>query len=237
MKKEDAGKLASGVEGYLSDKEGSLLYDLALRVCSAGDVVEIGSWKGKSTVWLAAAVLESGSGRRVYAVDPHTGSKEHREAFGKVWTFDEFLENIRHAGVEKAVVPLVKTSEDAAKSWQGVIGLLWIDGAHDYESVRIDFESWEPFLAENSVIAFHDTDTSDPRRFVERYVYRGNKFKEIGFMHGITYATKSAEVTTFDKINNRYKLCWRNLYLWVAAMKPPSFVKKAGNCVLKLLMR
>src|ERR1041385_9078450 len=92
------------VEGWLNEAEGRLLYRLA-RACSGkGVIVEIGSWKGKSTIQLANG---SHDGRRIkiHAVDPHTGSPEHQSGTPGVWTFDEFQRNIKAAGVRDVVVP------------------------------------------------------------------------------------------------------------------------------------
>ncbi len=71
MTKEEVQKLAAPIKGWLKDKEGQLLYDLAKNCTGKGVIVEIGSWKGKSTTWLAHGSKE-GNKVRVYAIDPHT---------------------------------------------------------------------------------------------------------------------------------------------------------------------
>lgn len=104
-------------------------------------IVEIGSWKGKSTVWLAKG-SKDGKGIKIYAIDPHKGSSEHRKWYGKVWTFEEFKENIKKARVDDVVVPIVKTSEETVRNWDKLVELLFIDGAHEYELVKQDFLLW-----------------------------------------------------------------------------------------------
>src|SRR5688500_180349 len=83
-------RLAEKVHGWLTADEGDLLFRLARNVTARmGVIVEIGSWKGKSTIFLARGSL-AGSRVRVYAVDPHTGSEVHRQMWGRVATFPEF---------------------------------------------------------------------------------------------------------------------------------------------------
>jgi len=145
------------VEGWLTDAQGEFLYNAAKNCQGRGVIVEIGSWKGKSTIWLAKG-SKAGSNVKIYAIDPHTGSSGHKKKRGEVWTFEEFKQNIKRANVEDIVVPVVKTSEDAERDWDGKpIELLWIDGEHEYEMVKLDFDLWSPYLVEGGTIAFHDT--------------------------------------------------------------------------------
>lgn len=134
------------VEGWLGKREGPYLYALAKIGSKKGAVVEIGSWKGKSTIWLAKGSQEV-KGGKIYAVDPHVGGADQEQiGYKNVRTEEEFIANIRKAGVESMVVPVVKTSTEAVQGWNHPIGLLWIDGDHSYESVHNDFFSWVPTL-------------------------------------------------------------------------------------------
>lgn len=115
-------KLAGSVQGFLTEAEGLALYDYAKRCSGRGVIVEIGSWKGRSSIWLASG---SKHGRKItlYCIDPHTGSPECREMFGPICTLDEFLHNIHTAKVDNLVVPVVKTSEHARE--KGVTSFLF----------------------------------------------------------------------------------------------------------------
>ena len=73
--------LTAGIEGWLTDDEGELLFKLARACAGRGGIVEIGSWKGKSTIWLGRGSM-AGNRAKVWAIDPHTGSDEHHQAFG-----------------------------------------------------------------------------------------------------------------------------------------------------------
>jgi len=180
------------VEGWLQEKEGEFLYRTAKNVSGEHAIVEIGSWKGKSTICLALG-SKAGNKAKVYAVDPHTGSTELKEIYGEIWTLEDFKSNIRSAGCKDIVVPIVKTSEEAAEGWNKPIEFLFIDGAHEYELVKLDFELWHPHLIKGGVIAFHDT-TGDrlegPKRVVEEFVFNSRNFRDIGFIDSITFATK-----------------------------------------------
>lgn len=202
------------VDGWLSPAEGRLLYGFARDCTGKGVVVEIGSWKGKSTIWLGKG-SQSGNRVKIFAVDPHVGSSEHHHDNQKVWTFPKFERNINNAGVRDVVVPLVKASAEAAKAWNGdAIEFLWIDGAHEYELVLLDYKLWEPYLINGGTIGFHDTFLgTGPKKVVNQYLYKGHGFKNIRFLEGITYAEKTDRLTLKDKLQNRYALVLRNLYL------------------------
>ncbi|MFA6039752.1 MAG: class I SAM-dependent methyltransferase [Candidatus Peribacteraceae bacterium] len=175
----------STLPGWLTGKESFLLYTLAQRCKGKGAIVEIGSWKGKSTVCLAQGSRD-GTGGKVHAIDPFTGSSEH----GQVYTFPEFRENIRRGGVEEWVVPVPKTSEAAHEGWNQPVELLWVDGAHEFEWVDLDFRLWSPHLVPGGVIAFHDSTDPGVWPVIDRELFLGKDFKRIRFLHGITYAVK-----------------------------------------------
>ena len=151
-------------------------------------IAEIGSWKGKSTIWLAYG-SKQGKNVRIYAIDPHTGSSSHREKYGSIWTFDEFQKNIRDAGVDDIITSLVKTSEEAARSHTQPVELIFIDGAHTYELVKMDFDLWFPKVIEGGIMAFHDTAypwgvspnpaSTGPQRVVDKFVYGSRHFRNI----------------------------------------------------------
>ena len=202
--------ILSGTEGWLSSKEADLLYRLARNCTGRGAIIEIGSWKGKSTTCLALGSRD-GAGKKVNAIDPHTGSSEH----GKVDTFAEFRSNIERNGMTDMVSPIVKPSATVAREWSGPVELLWIDGAHEEEFVREDLLLWEPHLIEGGVVAFHDSTMPGPWKVIEEELYRGSKFHSIGFVHGITYATKGKATP----IRNRMMMLLRDLVYSLWKMK------------------
>jgi len=151
------------IQGYLHDAEGYLLMLLAEHGPAEGVCLEIGSFMGRSTAFLAEGARRAG-GARVVAVDHFEGSPEHQpggthecaEIAQTGTTFDRFQENLRSAGLLPQVEPIRAGSAEAAADWTGPIRLLFIDGDHSYEATRQDFELWSPHVSEGGFVAFHD---------------------------------------------------------------------------------
>ena len=182
-------QLTSEIDGWLSDGEGELLYELAKGVPSGQAIVELGSWKGKSTVWLAKGT-EAGQRNKVYSIDPHSGSRAHVSE-GEMNTYTAFLTNLTKAGVQATVVPLVTNSDKAAQRWREGVGLLWIDASHEYEDVKRDFLSWEPHLLPGARVAFHDCDKPGPAQAVKEYINHSNDFTIVQHVATIVVAERS----------------------------------------------
>jgi predicted O-methyltransferase YrrM len=214
------------VEGHLRESEAKCLYALA-KQCE-GNIVEIGSWKGKSTVCLALG-SKVGKRAKVFAVDPHRGIRDDtRNVYKEESTEAVFRENVKKAGVEDIVVPLVMESKMAVKGWKDPVSLLFIDGLHDYENVKQDFELWSPFLTEGGAVCFHDAvylpdyNFVGIRKVVVDGIFRGSGFSDISFYGSILCAFKK-KPAFWDKIAKgivmfRYMtLPWR--YSLLAALK------------------
>src|ERR1700693_1388010 len=127
----------TSVDGWLHPKEARLLYRLASECRARGAIVEIGSWKGKSTICLARGSLAGGKAK-INAIDPHTGSPEHSRDLGVVGAFDDVRRSIEHAGMTEMVTPHVDFSDAVAKKFSEPVELIFIDGIHEYEGVKID---------------------------------------------------------------------------------------------------
>ncbi len=211
------------VNGYLRDDEAHLLYSLASKCKSKGVIVEIGSWEGKSTICLGLGSKQNKQGK-IYAIDPHEGSTEHKESFGKVNTFKNFDNNIRNAGVANLVQPLVMSSHQAVKKVKEPIELLFIDGAHDYESVKQDYLDWAPKVIDGGVIAFHDTVSwPGPKKVVKENVFMSGCFKQVRVVGSITYGVKSSSVTMVDQMLTHYVYLTkvlRELLVYLTLPKP-----------------
>ena len=161
------------IEGQISRAEANTLMDLSSAVQSDQVIVEIGTYRGRSAVALALGTLQGGC-RRVYAVDPHV---EFRGVCGGIFgPLDqaELYENVVKAQVGQIVSVISLSSESTAKSWSlRNIGLLWIDGNHEFDAVHNDFYAWYPFVANNGIIAFHDTDVSGVDSLVKQLLAAG----------------------------------------------------------------
>jgi predicted O-methyltransferase YrrM len=173
---EDVGRTVSGVEGWLSNDQGRALHAAASASTGRGAIVEIGSWKGRSTIWLAAGARQAG--QRVIAIDPHAGSREDPTAS----TFDAFRTNLERAGLIDQVEVMVMTSADAARAVDGPVELLFVDGDHSPEGARRDADLWLPRVLPGGIVMFHDVATSGyagPRRTFQRRICWSPQFHRV----------------------------------------------------------
>ncbi len=153
----------NAIEGWLQPIEGYTLYLLAKDGPGTGAIVEIGSFKGRSTAFLAMGSKRASRGP-VTAIDHFRGSPEHqpgtagevRELVESGSTFPTFRRNLETAGLWDQVEPVETSSQEAARSWNQPIRLLFIDGDHSYESSRTDYLSFERFVVDGGIICFHD---------------------------------------------------------------------------------
>lgn len=158
--------IARACKGFLDDAEGMRLYELARTHGHLGPVLEVGSYCGKSSVYLGSGVRETGG--TLVCLDHHRGSEEHQpgEAYHDPSLFDaeaeqmdslsELRRTIRRAGLERTTVLLVTDSRTAARLWDKPLGMVFIDGGHSLESARTDYEGWAPKVAPGGVLAIHD---------------------------------------------------------------------------------
>jgi hypothetical protein len=145
---------------------------------------------------------------RVYATDPHEGDAQ---VLVDIPTFHEFKKNMANAQVEDIVVPIVKTSRDAANDFLEPCALIFVDGSHEPESVKQDFALWYPKLIEGGIIAFHDTlGWPGPRMLVKDALYKSHNFKNVRFARSVTYGEKVVQNTLADRLKNRYFLLFND---------------------------
>ncbi len=162
------------IQGWLSAPTAEFLYQLARFATPTDVLVELGSWRGLSTAWIAAGLIDRGRGTLI-AVDTWAGTateQQHAEllkGYGPDQLFHEFLGNMRHCGVAERVEARRATTREAALAWrQGVcIGVLHIDAGHEYADVRADFELWTPYVVDGGYIVFDDVPSwAGPSRVV-----------------------------------------------------------------------
>jgi len=156
----------ANVKGFLAPEEGEALYRSALAVCERAPCLEIGSYCGKSTLYLGAACKERGG--ILFAVDHHRGSEEHQpgEEYHdpalydaeeqRVDSFRVFRRTLRDAGLEDTVAPIVAPSAVAARRWATPLSLVFIDGGHSLEAAFSDYRNWSPHLLADGILAVHD---------------------------------------------------------------------------------
>jgi predicted O-methyltransferase YrrM len=155
-----------GVKGFMPSDEGALLYRWALEQLPQGPALEVGTYAGKSAIYLGSAAAQVGG--TVFTVDHHRGSEENQAGwehhdpatvdpeFGLMDTLGMFRKNIARAGLEDRVVAIVGASATVARWWRTPLSLLFIDGGHGVEPAGADYRSWTPWVATGGVLIIHD---------------------------------------------------------------------------------
>ena len=195
----------------MTEAEGLSLYNTAKQVKAGNAIVEIGSWKGKSTVCLGSGSRD-GNRVKVFAIDPHTGSSEFHK-FGKLDTFEEFKQNINKAGVAEFIEPIKDISENVAKGFNQPVGFTFIDGFHQYSSVKLDFQLWFPKVLNGGILAFHDSwHFIGPNLATAIPLLTSSKIKNPRLVDTITYFEKTEKNSLFDRFRNIGFLVYRTLF-------------------------
>ena len=177
--------------GYLLQNEAQFLGLLAACIPAKGLIVEIGSFKGRSTVMLASVAAHYGLGP-VVSIDPHNFNLSVAEGPSPndaASTFEEFQNSLKLAGVAGDVEVHHAFSKEVSATWSRPIRLLWIDGDHSYRGAKDDFEGFSSHLNPLGVVAIHDTLNVFPghiRVFVED-ILRSDSYGPAGFVHSIAW--------------------------------------------------
>ena len=179
--------VASSAVGFMPVEEGDALYRAASEAAARRPglpLLEVGSYCGRSTVWLGAAARENGT--VIFAVDHHRGSEENQPGWewhdeslvdpetGLMDTLPHFRRTIARAGLEDVVIAVVGASPTVARNWKAPLAFLFIDGGHGVEPARLDYELWTPHVAPGGTLAIHDVfpDPSDGGRPPFEQIYR-----------------------------------------------------------------
>jgi MMP 1-O-methyltransferase len=177
-------KHAEAARGFMPVDEGQALYEAGLAVAVDGPLLEVGSYCGKSAVYLGAAARERG--RVLFSVDHHRGSEENQPgwewhepdlvdpAVCKMDTLPLFRRTVHDAGLEGTVVAVVGDSSRVAANWATPLALLFIDGGHGVEPARSDYERWTPHVLPGGQLVIHDVfpDPADGGRPPYEQIYR-----------------------------------------------------------------
>ncbi|RJP92567.1 MAG: class I SAM-dependent methyltransferase [Desulfobacteraceae bacterium] len=158
--------LIDRTKGFLDKEEGFRLYTVARDAGRLGPCLEIGSYCGKSTLYLGAGCREAGS--VLFSVDHHTGSEEQQpgegyfdpETYdvrqGRMDTFPLFRKALIQGDLEDTVVPIVSKSAVAARRWATPLGLVFIDGGHSFPAAFTDYQSWVGHIMPGGYLMVHD---------------------------------------------------------------------------------
>ncbi len=159
-------EVARAAKGFMPDDEGLALHDAGVIGGAAGPLLEVGTYCGKSAVYLGAAARTAGT--VCFTVDHHRGSEENQAGWdhhdpevvdpetGRMDTLPFFRRTIQIAGLEDVVVAVVGYSVPVARAWRTPLGFLFIDGGHAEDVAMADYAEWSPSLAPGGVLAIHD---------------------------------------------------------------------------------
>lgn len=199
---------AEAARGFMPADEGLALYETAARYAGVGPIAEVGTYCGKSTIYLAAAARAAG--QLVVTVDHHRGSEEiqpgweHHDpelvdpATGRMDSLPFFRATLAAAGLEEHVVAVIGRSADVSKLWRAPLGMLFIDGGHSEANVVTDYEGWAPWVALGGALAFHDVfpDPADggqaPYRVYQRALASG-AFTEVSVTGSLRVLERSGD--------------------------------------------
>ena len=154
------------VKGFLDPIEGEALYSYAKKYTKEGDALEIGSYCGKSAVYIGSAVKENN--QKLYSIDHHKGSEEqqpgeeffdadllNKEGNG-IDTLPYFLNTINSSKLKKIVIPVISSSEEAYQDLKINFSMIFIDGGHSEEAAQNDYRLWSRRLNPGGLLAIHD---------------------------------------------------------------------------------
>ena len=157
---------ARAARGFMPEQEGALLHRLARERLPHGPALEVGSYCGKSAVWLGAAARAVGG--TVVTVDHHRGSEENQAGWehhdpgvvdprtGRMDTLPFLRRTLEAAGLEEHVVAVVGGSARVAALWRTPLSLLFIDGGHGEEPAHGDYDGWARWVQPGGLLAIHD---------------------------------------------------------------------------------
>lgn len=206
-------------EGHLSNHEVDFLSLAAAVPAATGEILEIGSFKGKSTIVLAkAAKYAAKKHTGLWACDPFTSPTSTCPDLAESSSFPEFERNIQSAGVANDVQVFQDFSHELAVTWHTPLRLLWIDGDHTFEGAKKDFDNFSPWLVDGAIIAFHDTLHSHdgPCRVFAHDILLSPHYGACGFCGSIAWARYSKKPVNDSSIVQRKLQLYRQLSHMVA---------------------
>lgn len=154
------------VKGFLDPLEGAALYARALEAAGRGVLLEIGTYCGKSAVYIGTAAKERGG--VLFTIDHHRGSDEMQPGWehhdtqtwdtraGAMESLPFLRDTLRRAKLEEAVIPIIGRSATIARYWRTPLAFLFIDGGHSMDNALADYEGWSAHVMPGGLMLIHD---------------------------------------------------------------------------------
>ena len=197
--------MVADVDGWMSPDQGATLYDSARRCPDGGTIVEIGSFRGRSTIVLATAADPSVT---VIAIDPHAGNDRGPQEIDGYEDEAEsdhavFNANLARAGVSDRVRHLRMFSDDALAEVDGDLDVVYVDGAHRYAPALTDIRSWGERLAPGGTLLIHDSFSSiGVTLAILRSLVAGSEFRYVGRARSMTIYRRDLPDSTVARARN-----------------------------------
>ena len=189
--------LIERTKGFLDHAEGLKLYDIAREVSGRGPCLEIGSYCGKSSLYLGAGCRANDG--ILFSIDHHRGNEEQQpgEAYcdtdlvdarsGRMDTFDFFRETLEQADLEDIVVPIVSRSRVVARRWATPLSLVFIDGGHTLDAALGDYNAWAGHVMPGGYLLIHDiffdpAEGGQAPRHIYELACRSGRFEDLGVL-------------------------------------------------------
>ena len=195
----------SKIKGFLDKKEGESLYRSAEIYSKNGPCLEIGSYCGKSALYIGSAVKKNN--QKLYSIDHHRGSEEQQpgqeffdpdllDVTGKaINSLPFFLATLKEADLESHVIPIISSSKEASKKWSKQLAMVFIDGGHSQEAANEDYESWKNYIIPGGLLAIHDVfpnpeDGGRPPFNIYKKAKESGLFKEVDMIGSLALLEK-----------------------------------------------
>ena len=195
----------NAIKGFLLKEEGESLYLAAKKYSKRGPCLEIGSYCGKSALYIGSAVKENN--QLLYSIDHHKGSEEQQpgEEFFDPDLLDEtgnsinslpfFLDTISKAGLKDIVIPMISTSVEVSKAWTKPLAMVFIDGGHSEKAANEDYDAWNPHIIPGGLLAIHDVfpnpeDGGRPPFNIYTKAKKSGLFKEVDMIGSLALLEK-----------------------------------------------
>jgi Methyltransferase domain len=177
--------------------------------------VEVGSWLGRSTAFMAVEIANSGKQITFYAVDTWLGSPgpQYQDVVAQHGgsVYEVFGENLRRGGVDGVVCPLIGTSTEMAQPFaDGSIDFVFLDGAHDFHSVSRDVCTWKDKLRHKATFAGHDANCPGLMNAVKQWI----PGRTIRYLGTSWIVTRESDHARFDHPVRRFGVIDQALEEW-----------------------
>ncbi len=222
---EEAVAAVDGIAGWMTPGQARQLYDAASAVRSGGRIVEIGSFRGRSTVVIASAIAP---GVSLFAIDPHAGNDRGPQeidgyAAAAATDHEVFLANLEHAQVDDLVRHVRAFSDKAHDEVEGTLAMLYVDGAHRYAPARADIRDWGARVDDDGTLLIHDSFSSiGVTLAIARELLLSSRWRYVGRSRSLAVyrsdlpKSKAARVTNVGRQLAQVPWFLRNLLVKVA---------------------